>query len=116
MLSREVIKIVDVKCPDSGEAGTFDMANLEAVGGGDEIKFVIASRRDYDFAREFTSRHRLSERVHQVLFSPVFADPAGSWPGLSARELTEWILADALPVRLDLQLHKFIWHPEMKGV
>jgi 7-carboxy-7-deazaguanine synthase len=116
VLSREVIKIVDVKCPDSGEAGTFDMANLEAVGRDDEIKFVIASRRDYDFAREFTSRHRLSERVHQVLFSPVFADPAGSWPGLNARELTEWILADALPVRLGLQLHKFIWHPEMKGV
>ena len=116
LLSRQVIKIVDVKCPDSGEAETFDMANLEAVGPGDEIKFVIASRRDYDFAREFTSRHRLSERVHQVLFSPVFADPAGSWPGLNARELTEWILADALPVRLGLQLHKFIWHPEMKGV
>jgi 7-carboxy-7-deazaguanine synthase len=116
VLSRQVIKIVDVKCPDSGEAGTFDMANLEAVGRGDEIKFVIASRRDYDFAREFTSRHRLSERVHQVLFSPVFADPAGSWPGLNARELTEWILADGLPVRLGLQLHKFIWDPEMKGV
>jgi 7-carboxy-7-deazaguanine synthase len=116
LLSREVIKIVDVKCPDSSEAETFDMANLEAVGPSDEIKFVIASRRDYDFAREFTSRHRLSERVHQVLFSPVFADPAGSWPGLNARELTEWILADALPVRLGLQLHKFIWHPETKGV
>jgi 7-carboxy-7-deazaguanine synthase len=116
VLSRQVIKIVDVKCPDSGEAETFDMANLEAVGRGDEIKFVIASRRDYDFAREFTSRHRLSERVHQVLFSPVFADPAGSWPGLNARELTEWILADGLPVRLGLQLHKFIWDPAMKGV
>lgn len=116
LLSREVIKIVDVKCPDSGEAGTFDMANLEAVGRGDEVKFVIASRRDYDFAREFTSRHRLSERVHQVLFSPVFADPAGSWPGMNARELTEWILADGLPVRLGLQLHKFIWDPAMKGV
>ena len=116
VLSRQVIKIVDVKCPDSGEAETFDMANLEAVGRGDEIKFVIASRRDYDFAREFTSRHRLSERVHQVLFSPVFADPARSWPGVNARELTEWILADALPVRLGLQLHKFIWDPAMKGV
>jgi 7-carboxy-7-deazaguanine synthase len=116
VLSPEVIKIVDVKCPDSGEAGTFDMANLEAVGRGDEIKFVIASRRDYDFAREFTSRHRLSERVHQVLFSPAIPDPAGSWPGLNPRELTEWILADALPVRLGLQLHKFIWDPAMKGV
>jgi 7-carboxy-7-deazaguanine synthase len=116
VLPREVIKIVDVKCPDSGEADTFDMANLEAVGRSDEIKFVIASRRDYDFAREFTARHRLDEQVHQVLFSPAFADPAGSWPGLSARELTEWILADGLPVRLGLQLHKFIWDPAMKGV
>jgi 7-carboxy-7-deazaguanine synthase len=115
-LPREVIKIVDVKCPDSGEFGTFDEANLGAVDRKDEIKFVIASRRDYDFARDFTARHRLAERVHEVLFSPVFADPAGRWPGLNARELAEWILADGLPVRLGLQLHKFIWDPAMKGV
>jgi 7-carboxy-7-deazaguanine synthase len=116
VLPREVIKIVDVKCPDSGEPDTFDSANLEALGSGDEIKFVISSRRDYDFARDFTARHRLAERVHQVLFSPVFADPAGKWAGLNARELAEWILADGLPVRLGLQLHKFIWDPAMKGV
>jgi 7-carboxy-7-deazaguanine synthase len=115
-LPREVIKIVDVKCPDSGETDTFDQANLEAVSENDEIKFVIASRRDYDFAREFTAQHRLAERVGQVLFSPVFADPAGKWSGLEARELTEWILADGLPVRLGLQLHKFIWDPATKGV
>lgn len=116
VLPREVIKIVDVKCPDSGESGKFDLANLDVVDRKDEIKFVIASRRDYDFAREFLERHGLAGRVHQVLFSPVFADPEGRWPGLSARELTEWILADALPVRLGLQLHKFIWDPAMKGV
>jgi 7-carboxy-7-deazaguanine synthase len=116
VLPSEVVKIVDVKCPDSGEPETFDPANLEAVSVNDEIKFVIASRRDYDFARDFTARHRLAERVHQVLFSPAFADPAGSWPGLDARELVEWILADGLPVRLGMQLHKFIWHPAMKGV
>jgi 7-carboxy-7-deazaguanine synthase len=116
VLPREVIKIVDVKCPDSGEPDTFDVANLEAASGNDEIKFVIASRRDYDFACEFTLRHRLAERVRQVLFSPVFPDPAGSWTGLEARELVEWILADRLPVRLGMQLHKFIWHPAMKGV
>ncbi|MBZ5696748.1 MAG: radical SAM protein [Acidobacteriia bacterium] len=115
-LPREVIKIVDVKCPDSGEPDTFDTANLDAVDRKDEIKFVIASRRDYDFARDFTARHRLAERVHQVLFSPVFADPEGRWPGLTARELAEWILGDGLPVRLGLQLHKFIWDPAMKGV
>jgi 7-carboxy-7-deazaguanine synthase len=116
VLPREVIKIVDVKCPDSREFGTFDEANLSAVDRKDEIKFVIASRRDYDFAGDFTARHRLAERVHEVLFSPVFTDPAGRWPGLNARELAEWILADGLPVRLGLQLHKFIWDPAMKGV
>jgi 7-carboxy-7-deazaguanine synthase len=115
-LPREVIKIVDVKCPDSGESGTFDMANLDALDRKDEIKFVIASRRDYDFAREFMERHGAAARVHAVLFSPVFADPGGRWPGLNARELAEWILADGLPVRLGLQLHKFIWDPAMKGV
>ena len=116
VLPPEVIKIVDVKCPESGESGKFDMSNLDVVDRKDEIKFVIASRRDYDFAREFLERHGLAGRVHQVLFSPVFADPEGRWPGLSARGLTEWILADALPVRLGLQLHKFIWDPAMKGV
>jgi 7-carboxy-7-deazaguanine synthase len=116
VLPREVIKIVDVKCPDSGEGDTFDPVNFDAVNGKDEIKFVIASRRDYDFAREFTGRHRLAEHVHQVLFSPVFEDPEGRWPGLSARQLAEWILADGLPVRLGLQLHKFIWYPAAKGV
>jgi 7-carboxy-7-deazaguanine synthase len=115
-LAREVIKIVDVKCPDSGEADTFDPANLDAVDSKDEIKFVIASRRDYDFALQFTTRHGLLKRVHQVLFSPVFEDPAGRWPGLNPRELAQWILADGLPVRLGLQLHKFIWDPATKGV
>jgi len=116
VLPREVIKIVDVKCPDSGEADMFDMANLEALGPQDEIKFVIATRRDYDFARDFTAQHELTKRVREVLFSPSFPDPAGAWPGLDARELAEWILADGLPVRLGLQLHKFIWDPAMKGV
>jgi 7-carboxy-7-deazaguanine synthase len=115
-LPREVIKIVDVKCPDSGEFGTFDLANLDAVGQKDEIKFVISSRRDYDFARDFTVQHSLAGRVAQVLFSPVFPDPAGRWQGLNARELVEWILADGLPVRLGLQLHKFVWDPATKGV
>lgn len=115
-LPREVIKIVDVKCPDSRESGKFEMANLDAVDAKDEVKFVIASRRDYEFAREFTAQHGLAKRVGQVLFSPVFPDPTGAWPGLSARELTEWILADGLPVRLGLQLHKFVWDAATKGV
>jgi len=116
VLPQEVIKIVDVKCPGSGEGDTFNLANLDAVGQKDEIKFVISSRRDYDFARDFTHRHQLASRVHQVLFSPVFEDPAGGWQGLNARQLAEWILADRLPVRLGLQLHKFVWDPAMKGV
>jgi len=115
-LPRDIIKIVDVKCPDSGEPDTFDMANLNAIDDKDEIKFVISSRRDYEFARDFTSEHELSERVREVLFSPVFADPEGKWPGLNPRELAGWILTDRLPVRLGLQLHKFIWDPATKGV
>jgi 7-carboxy-7-deazaguanine synthase len=116
LLPRDVIKIVDVKCPDSGEPGTFRMENLEALDGKDEIKFVISSRRDYEFARDFTAQHDLARRVHQVIFSPVHADPAGAWPGMNAQDLVEWILADGLPVRLGLQIHKFIWHPATRGV
>jgi len=116
VLPRDVIKIVDVKCPDSGEPDTFCMENLDALGGQDEIKFVISTRRDYEFARDFTLQHALARRVHQVIFSPVHADPEGAWPGMNARDLTEWILADGLPVRLGLQMHKFIWHPATRGV
>lgn len=116
VLPREVIKIVDVKCPDSGEGGTFHSPNLDALDSKDEIKFVLASRRDYEFARKFAAENRLAERVRQVIFSPVAQDPDGRWPGLNARDLAEWILADGLPVRLGLQLHKFIWDPAMRGV
>jgi 7-carboxy-7-deazaguanine synthase len=116
VLPREVIKIVDVKCPDSGEGGSFHSPNLDTLDSKDEIKFVLASRRDYEFAREFAAEHRLAERVRQVIFSPVAPDPEGRWPGLNARDLAEWILADGLPVRLGLQLHKFIWDPAMRGV
>jgi 7-carboxy-7-deazaguanine synthase len=116
VLPDEVIKIVDVKCPDSGEPNTFNPANLEALNHQDEIKFVIATRRDYEFARDFLREHRLAERVRQVLFSPVFADADGKWGALEARELAAWVLEDALPVRLNLQLHKFIWDPAMHAV
>lgn len=116
VLPREVVKIVDVKCPDSGEPDTFDMSNLDAIDEKDEIKFVISTRRDYEFARDFTRQHGLAQRVREVLFSPVFEDPEGKWPGLNARELAEWMLADRLSVRLGLQLHKFIWDPAARGV
>ena len=116
VLPRDVIKIADIKCPDSGEPDTFRMENLEYLDEKDEIKFVISTRRDYDFARDFTLQHDLPRRVHQVIFSPVHADPAGAWPGMNAQALVEWILADGLPVRLGLQIHKFIWHPATRGV
>jgi 7-carboxy-7-deazaguanine synthase len=115
-LPERVIKIVDVKCPDSGEADRFEVRNLEALGRNDEVKFVISTRRDYEFAREFTARNHLHDRVHEVLFSPVFDDPEGKWQGLQPRQLVEWILEDGLPVRLGLQIHKFVWDPAAKGV
>lgn len=116
ILPQQVVKIVDVKCPDSGEGGTFLLDNLKAIDTKDEVKFVIGSRRDYEFARDFSATHQLASHVRQVLFSPVFPDPNGSWSGLDARILAEWILADRLPVRLGLQLHKFVWHPSTRGV
>lgn len=115
-LPKEVIKIVDVKCPDSGEPNTFDPRNLDELCAEDEIKFVLSSRKDYEFARQFTEDHKLKDRVNEVLFSPVHADPQGSWKGLEARKLVEWMLEDGLPVRLGLQLHKIVWDPATKGV
>src|SRR6202163_1647016 len=81
-LPPEVIKIVDVKCPDSGEADTFELKNLDVLSANDEVKFVLSTRRDYEFAREFTQQHHLTAKVRAVLFSPVFDDPEGKWQGL----------------------------------
>jgi len=116
-----VVKIVDVKCPDSGAADTFRLQNLDTLDSKDEVKFVIASRQDYDFARAFVTQHILDRRVNAVLFSPAFAkDAAGARDSshccVDPRELAEWMLADNVPVRLSLQLHKFIWDPALKGV
>jgi 7-carboxy-7-deazaguanine synthase len=116
-----VVKIVDVKCPDSGEGGTFCMENLETLAAHDEIKFVLSSRADYDFARDFTRRHNLADCVNAVLFSPAFRkDATGARDSshclLDPQELAEWMIADNVPARLSLQLHKFIWDPAVKGV
>jgi len=116
-----VVKIVDVKCPDSGEADTFCCDNLETLTQQDEIKFVISSRKDYEFARDFTVQHGLAERVNAVLFSPAFRkDATGARDSshclLNPQQLAEWMLADSVPARLSLQLHKFIWDPAVKGV
>ena len=116
-----VIKIVDVKCPHSGEPDTFALENLEALQPHDELKFVLSDRTDYEFARDFVQQHRLAERVHALLFSPAFRKEArgtrdSSHCLLDPEELAQWILADNLPVRLSLQIHKFIWDPAAKGV
>jgi 7-carboxy-7-deazaguanine synthase len=116
-----VIKIVDVKCPYSGEADTFCMENLDTLTPQDEIKFVLSSRADYDFAREFTRQHNLAARANSVLFSPAFRkDATGARDSshclLDPQELAEWMIADNVPARLGMQLHKFIWDPALKGV
>jgi 7-carboxy-7-deazaguanine synthase len=116
-----VVKIVDVKCPDSGEPDTFNLENLEVLERGDEIKFVLSDREDYEFAREFVASHRLAGKVNAVLFSPAFSKEASgsrdtSHCLLDPRELAEWMLADNVQARLGLQVHKFIWDPAMKGV
>jgi 7-carboxy-7-deazaguanine synthase len=105
-----VVKIVDVKCPDSGEADTFRPANLEAMAPHDQVKFVIASRRDYEFARGFTLEHRLRERFAAVFFSPVHG-------GVDLEEMARWMIEDSLEgVRFGYQLHKLIWGAEARGV
>jgi 7-carboxy-7-deazaguanine synthase len=118
---KSVVKIVDVKCPASGEGDTFHLENLEALGSQDEVKFVLSNRRDYEFARDFVALHHLDRQVKAVLFSPAFRKDAKgardvSHCTLDPRELTEWMLADDVPVRLGLQIHKFIWDPALKGV
>ena len=116
-----VVKIVDVKCPGSGEGETFRMENLETLAPHDEVKFVIADRHDYEFARDFTVRHNLASRVNAILFSPAFSKQASGARDasnclLDPQELAEWILEDNVPARLSLQIHKLIWDPAMKGV
>ncbi len=118
---KAVHKIVDVKCPASGEGGTFNMANLEALTRRDEIKFVVAGRGDYEFARHFIREHGLEQKVANVLLSPAFRKNAGpnrdsSNCMLDPRELVEWMLADGLNARLGLQIHKYVWEPMKKGV
>jgi 7-carboxy-7-deazaguanine synthase len=106
---REVLKIVDVKCPGSGECHRNDWSNLDRLAVHDEVKFVLRDRTDYEFARDVMTRHGLASRTAAVLMSPVHGV-------MHPRTLAEWILADRLPVRLQLQLHKYIWDPDVRGV
>jgi len=118
---KAVHKIMDVKCPASGESGRFHLENLEALTSRDEVKFVISDRVDYEFARDFIQEHDLAARCGQILLSPAFTKTPTSQRTadncvLYPRLLVEWMLADHVPARLSLQIHKFIWEPLKKGV
>jgi 7-carboxy-7-deazaguanine synthase len=104
-----VVTILDIKCPGSGEAARTDWANLDRLRPHDEVKFVIKDRVDYEYARDAIERHGLAERAAAIHLSPVHGV-------LDPRILSEWVLADRLPVRVQLQLHKYIWSPETRGV
>jgi 7-carboxy-7-deazaguanine synthase len=104
-----VISVIDVKCPGSGEAGRNHWPNLDRLRPTDEVKFVIKDQADYEYARDVVRTHKLSNRCAAVLFSPVHGV-------LAAKVLAEWILADRLPVRLQLQAHKYIWGADVRGV
>jgi 7-carboxy-7-deazaguanine synthase len=105
----EVVVIVDVKCPGSGEADKMHWPNLDRLSPHDEVKFVIADRADFDYARDVVARHSLVDRTAAVLFSPVHGV-------LAPAALAAWILEARLPVRLQLQQHKYVWSPEARGV
>ncbi|MBH0200610.1 MAG: 7-carboxy-7-deazaguanine synthase QueE [Nitrospira sp.] len=100
--------ILDVKCPGSGMSDRMHWPNVERLRPHDEAKFVINDRADYEWAKERVERFQIDRRC-PVLFSPVFGT-------LEPRQLAEWVLADRLPVRYQLQLHKLIWSPDMRGV
>jgi 7-carboxy-7-deazaguanine synthase len=103
-LDERLVKVVDVKCPTSGQAGTFLIENIEHITPGDEVKFVIGARNDYDFAKRFIDEF-IRDRTAKVLFAPVR-------PELEPKELAGWMLKDRLNVRLQLQIHSYIWNGE----
>jgi len=108
-VDKRVIKIIDMKCPDSKMVSLNNYNNLTILEPHDEIKFVIASRKDYEWAKNITEQYNLTEKAAAVLFSAVFNS-------LHFRELVEWILEDKLDVRFQLQIHKFVWDPNTRGV
>jgi len=118
---KAVHKIMDVKCPGSGESGRFRTTNLASLTERDEMKFVITNRDDYEYARAFIRDNALEGRVGGILLSPAFSKtptPERTTENclLDPRELVEWMLADGLNARLSLQIHKYIWEPQKKGV
>jgi 7-carboxy-7-deazaguanine synthase len=105
---RDVIKILDLKCPGSGEHEKNQLDNLKLLAPHDEVKFVILNRQDYEWSRDLIIRHKINETA-PILFSPVYDK-------LKLKTMVEWILEDRLPVRLQTQLHKIIWSKETQGV
>ena len=108
-IDARVHRIMDLKTPGSGEARRNRLDNIAHLNGRDEVKFVIGSHEDYLWAKRMVEEYRLAERCHCVLFSPVF-------DRIEPRQIVEWLLEDRLPVRFQLQLHKFIWAPDTQGV
>lgn len=103
-----VKRIMDIKCPSSGEADKVFWKNIEYLTANDQVKFVIGDRVDFEFAKETVEKYRLPD-ICPVLFSPVFGK-------LENKTLAEWILESHLPVRMQLQMHKYIWPPDQRGV
>jgi 7-carboxy-7-deazaguanine synthase len=104
-----VHRIMDLKTPGSGEVGKNLWSNIEHLTARDEVKFVMGSRGDYEWSRDKVEQYGLPSRCHAVLFSPIFGR-------IDPRQIVEWILADELNVRFQLQMHKFIWSPAQRGV
>ena len=104
-----VHRIMDLKTPGSGEVDKNLWSNIEHLNARDEVKFVMGSREDYEWSRDKVQRYDLPSRCRAVLFSPIFGR-------IDPREIVEWILADKLNVRFQLQMHKFIWSPTRRGV
>lgn len=109
VLDPRAIKIIDVKCPGSGEADRNYWANLENLNPHDEIKFVIKDRVDFEFALDVIKKYRLDERNPRVLFSPV-------WGSVELQDLAAWMLQSVVRGRMQLQVHKYIWGADAKGV
>lgn len=113
-LDPRVHKIMDLKCPGSGEVEKNLWSNLGRLSGRDEVKFVVRDRRDYEWAREVIRERRLDDRVDRGTLRALLISPV--WDELDLQELAGWILEDGLPVRFQLQLHKLIWNPGTRGV
>jgi len=108
-IDRRVHRIMDLKTPSSGECGRNLFSNIGFLEERDEVKFVLGSREDYEWTRQQIREHSLNKRVRAVLLSPIFGK-------IEPRDIVDWMLADKLPARFQLQMHKFIWEPRARGV